>query len=350
MGDTGLDQGFVPDGGDRRREAGQPVAAHDQRVAQAAVLQLGEDVQPELRAFGVLQPDAQHVLDTVHIDADDQVGCLVGDHAAVADLHAQRVDVEDGVDVINGPVLPGSYLIRDHIGDPRYEGRGHLAAVDLFQVGGNVAGGHTAGVQGQDHVVDLGQAPPSLGHDDWLELRFTVPRHLHGDRASHRGQRFGVGAIAGVARTAAGRVARLVAEEVSHLHLQGPLQDRLHHLLQQAALAVNADPGRLRVRQQPVDGCRRQGPRQPSGRLLTRLDGLGVRGVLVHQVTHCASHSRCQPRPGQHPARSPLTQGSEHPPLGRSRRREAGVSPVRPPAPPTRASSPSTRQRIGRTG
>jgi hypothetical protein len=56
------------------------------------------------RAYAPFWPDPEYVLDPVGVEADDQVGGLVDDHAAVADLHAERVDVEDRVDLVDGPV------------------------------------------------------------------------------------------------------------------------------------------------------------------------------------------------------------------------------------------------------
>jgi hypothetical protein len=41
---------------DRLREAREPVDADEQDVGDAAGLQVGEDVQPELRAFRLLEP------------------------------------------------------------------------------------------------------------------------------------------------------------------------------------------------------------------------------------------------------------------------------------------------------
>ena len=74
-----------------RREAGEAVDADEQDVGDAAGLQIGEDVQPELRALGLLEPQAEHVALAVEVDAQRDVARLVFDGVAVADLHHQRV-------------------------------------------------------------------------------------------------------------------------------------------------------------------------------------------------------------------------------------------------------------------
>lgn len=56
MRQAGLRPGVGEDGLDRLGEAGQAVDAADQHVGDAALLELGENLQPELRAFGALKP------------------------------------------------------------------------------------------------------------------------------------------------------------------------------------------------------------------------------------------------------------------------------------------------------
>ena len=44
------------------------------------------DAQPELGAFGVLDPQAENVLGAVRLDAEGDVDCLVADHALISIL------------------------------------------------------------------------------------------------------------------------------------------------------------------------------------------------------------------------------------------------------------------------
>ena len=61
MHQAGLDGRVRERSFDRLREAGEPVGADEQDVSHPAGLQVGEDVQPELRALGLLDPQAKHV-------------------------------------------------------------------------------------------------------------------------------------------------------------------------------------------------------------------------------------------------------------------------------------------------
>src|SRR5690606_6123022 len=95
---AGLHGGVRPGRLDRFAEPGQAVAADDEHVADAPVAQLGAHAGPELGPFAGLDPDPEHVLDALEIHADGDVGRPVADLVAVADLHHQRVEVDDRVD------------------------------------------------------------------------------------------------------------------------------------------------------------------------------------------------------------------------------------------------------------
>jgi hypothetical protein len=59
--DAGLHPGRGEDGLDRLGEAGEPIDAADQDVLDAALVEVVEDGQPELRALCFLPPDPEHV-------------------------------------------------------------------------------------------------------------------------------------------------------------------------------------------------------------------------------------------------------------------------------------------------
>lgn len=79
-----MDGGLRPGRLDRFREAGQAIAADDEDIVHASVLQLGADPGPELRALGGLHPNPQDVLDPVEVDADGDVRDAVLDLMPVA--------------------------------------------------------------------------------------------------------------------------------------------------------------------------------------------------------------------------------------------------------------------------
>jgi len=86
MHHTGLDRRGGPGCLDRFGKAGEPVAAHDQHVLDAAVGQLGAHPSPKLGALRCLHPNPQHMLDAVHVHPDCEVGGLVAHVGAVFDL------------------------------------------------------------------------------------------------------------------------------------------------------------------------------------------------------------------------------------------------------------------------
>ncbi|GAB3977043.1 hypothetical protein GCM10029978_065610 [Actinoallomurus acanthiterrae] len=87
MDDTRLDSRPRPDGVDRLRQAGEPVAAQDAHIVDAAGLQLTQDGEPLAGALaGVLaDPQPQDVLGPVQVDADRDIDRPVDD-LAVSDL------------------------------------------------------------------------------------------------------------------------------------------------------------------------------------------------------------------------------------------------------------------------
>ena len=73
MHQAGLDGGVRERGFDGLGEAGEPVGADEQDVSHAAGLQVGADVQPGVRALGLLKPQAEHVALALESDADRDV-------------------------------------------------------------------------------------------------------------------------------------------------------------------------------------------------------------------------------------------------------------------------------------
>src|SRR5215210_5261367 len=96
MHDTELDLGLRVDGLDGFRKALESVHAGDEDVRDPAVLQLRHDLQPELRAFSLRHPEAEHFLDAGEVDADDEINGLITDVRPVSDFHLERVEGEDG--------------------------------------------------------------------------------------------------------------------------------------------------------------------------------------------------------------------------------------------------------------
>ena len=81
VNDAGLHPGLGEDGLDRVREPGEAVDAGDQDVLDAALVEVVEDGQPELRALVVLPPDPQGFAVAVASDSDGQIASAGADGA-----------------------------------------------------------------------------------------------------------------------------------------------------------------------------------------------------------------------------------------------------------------------------
>jgi hypothetical protein len=216
-------------------------------------------------------PDAQHVLEPVDVHAGDQVGGLVVDRAAVADLDHQRVDVKDGVKGIQRPGLPLRDLIADHVGDLRDQCGRDFRAVDLPEVRLDIPGRHPSRVKRQDHLVDLPDTALPFRDDLRRECGIPVPRYPDPYRPGRRRHRFPVAAVPGITRPVPCRVALGIAEMILHFRAQRALDHLRGQLPDQPVRAVQQRNARLlRIGDHPVDRLIAGNGRQPSRRRLLR--------------------------------------------------------------------------------
>ena len=242
MHDARLDDRLGPRRGDRLGEAGQPVAADDQDVLDAAVGQLGADPGPELRALGGLHPDAQDVLDPVQVDPDGEVRGPVADVRPVADLDHERVQVQHRVERLQRAGLPRGDLLGDGLGDLADGLVGQLRAERGREVVLDVADRHPARVQADDHVLEPAQAAGALGDQPRGERAVAVPRLVQPDVPDLGADPLRGGAVAGVATAPTARVTAFVVEMIGQFGIHPTLQDRLDQLGQEPACPVNAGP------------------------------------------------------------------------------------------------------------
>ena len=285
MDNAGLHLRLAPGRLDRGGQAVEPVAADEQDVLDAAVAELGEHARPEPRSLRRGQPDAQHVLEPVRVDAGDQVGGLVVHYAAIADLHYQGVDVKNGVKGIQRPVLPFCDLVGHHVGHRRYQRGRNLHPVDLRQVRVDVPRGHPAGVKRQDHLIDLADAPLPFHHDLRLECRLPVTGHRDPHRPRRRGERLPEGAVPGIPRPVSPRVAFHVAQVIVHFRAQRPLDNPRRQLPDQPARPVQQrNAGVLRVGDHPVDRRVADEIRQPLRRGFLRGERHFLQALARHAL------------------------------------------------------------------
>jgi len=98
-------------------DALQAVGDGDQDVVDAARLQVVEDLQPELRALGVLDPDAEDLARAVGQHTEREIDGLVAHDGILADLDPQRVEEHHRVHRLERAALPGAHLGHHRVGD-----------------------------------------------------------------------------------------------------------------------------------------------------------------------------------------------------------------------------------------
>jgi hypothetical protein len=157
---------------------GQSIAADDEHVTHAAVAQLGAHPSPELRALTGLHPDPQHVLGPIQVDTHGDVRGPVTDLVAIADLHHQRIQVDDRVDLLQRPALPGLDLLEHRISDLGDGLVRQLGAQRAGQVMLDIAHRHPTRVQRNNHLIQAAGTPGALGNQPRLKRPSPIPRHV----------------------------------------------------------------------------------------------------------------------------------------------------------------------------
>lgn len=104
------------------------------RIAHAAGPEIVHDLEPELRAFAVLDPEPEHVLAPFGVERQRDVDRLVANQTFVADLHPQRVEEHDRITGIERPSLPLLDLVQHRVGHPADQVGRYLGAIKLLQM------------------------------------------------------------------------------------------------------------------------------------------------------------------------------------------------------------------------
>ena len=115
--DTGLNHSLGEGGVDRLGEALETIDDGEQDVLHAPVLELIHDPQPELGAFGLLDPQTEDLLGAIGQNGEGEIHRLVANEPLVADLDPDGVEENDGVAGIQRPVLPFAHRLENCIGD-----------------------------------------------------------------------------------------------------------------------------------------------------------------------------------------------------------------------------------------
>ena len=163
---------------DRFGEPLEPVDAGDQDVLDAALLEVVQDLEPELRALALLEPHPEHVPVAFEGDAQREVAGPALHAARFSDLDHEAVEEHDRVEVIERPLLPGTHVLHDRVGDAADQVAADLDAVELAEVRLDVPDRHPARVQRDDPVVEPREPRCALRQDLRLEAALPVPRRL----------------------------------------------------------------------------------------------------------------------------------------------------------------------------
>jgi hypothetical protein len=113
----------------------------------AALVEVVEDREPELRAFCLLPPDPEHLALALERDPEREVAGAVAHRAVLFDLHLQRVEVDDRVDRLERPGAPRGDVSEHGVGDAADRVAADLGAVEIGPVPGDVPDRHAAGVE-----------------------------------------------------------------------------------------------------------------------------------------------------------------------------------------------------------
>jgi hypothetical protein len=175
---AGLHRGGRPGRLDRLGKPGQPITTDDEHVAYPTVAQLGAHPSPKLRALTGLHPDPEHVLGSVKVDTHRNMRGPVTDLVAIADLHHERIEVDDRVDLLQRPALPGLDLLEHRVSDLPDRLVGQLGAQRAGQVMADITHRHPTRVQRNNHLVQAAAAPGALGNQPRLKRPSPIPRHV----------------------------------------------------------------------------------------------------------------------------------------------------------------------------
>jgi hypothetical protein len=230
MNNARLHDGGRIDRLDRLREALQPVDAAEQDVVDAALPELVEDLHPELRALGLLEPHPEYVALPLDRDAEREVTGASLHRAALANLEDERVEEDHRVDVIERTLLPLAHVLHHRVGDPADQVTADLDAVDLGQVRLDVTRRQATRVESKDLVVEALEAPLTLPDDLRLKRPFPITRGTHVDGPVLGRQRLRGRAVTGVASAAGRLLVRLVAGMLGQLRRHRALHKPLGQL------------------------------------------------------------------------------------------------------------------------
>jgi hypothetical protein len=110
-----LDLGIWEDGLDGFWKALKAIDAGDEDVLDSTVPQFGHNLQPELGALVLGGPHSQNFLDSLKGDADGQIHGFIDYPALMPNFDANGIQIDDGINLVQGAILPESDLLLDRL-------------------------------------------------------------------------------------------------------------------------------------------------------------------------------------------------------------------------------------------
>jgi hypothetical protein len=171
-------------GGKHRAErfahALQSIGHRDQDVVTSPGLQVRENFHPELRAFGLLDPDPEDVARPIGQHRERQVNRLASDDGFITNLDAERVEEHDRIHGLERARLPGGDLGHDRVRHRADQIGRDVDAVHVREKRLNLAHREPARIERDDLVIEAREA--SLMFADQPRLETAVPVARHGER------------------------------------------------------------------------------------------------------------------------------------------------------------------------
>ena len=225
MDDAALHFCLWKDRMDGVRKAAETVDTGDENVFDPSGLQVGNHTEPEVGPFtAVAHPVAQHIPMTGQVNGQHRVECCILDLALPPQLHMQRIQIGDGIVLLQRPVVPGfdqrPYFVRD--GTDRR--RGDIDAIEFVQHRPDVSCRVPSSIERQNLGLDLVAVGLVLLQQRRLEVTIAVSWHADGRLTTRGPQLLRPLAVAAVARFPALGLVRFIAQLLAQFRFQHRLQ------------------------------------------------------------------------------------------------------------------------------
>ena len=229
--DAPLNDGIGEDGFDGFGKSGETVHAADEDILHAAISDLGKNLHPEFCPLAFTNPDAKHLLDAIHCDAEKNVGALAHNLSIVPHLKVNAIEVDDRVEGSERTTLPLLNTGKDFIRN----GGNHVGrngnSVDILQVGIDIPRRETFRIHGNDLFLDVALNGFALLHGNGLILSIAISGDIDALFPEARLERLPVVPVAAVAGVMPGGMIFRVTKVVRELRIEHVLERRGNELL-----------------------------------------------------------------------------------------------------------------------